>query len=96
MSRLVRVYKGSKKPDTYIYVDYADALSRVPQALLDQFGEAEQVLSLKLETGRRLARADAAEVLAQIAEVGFYLQMPPANPEFRAAASADAPKRDDG
>jgi hypothetical protein len=28
--------------------------------------------------------------------VGFYLQMPPANPEFRAAASADAPKRDDG
>ena len=82
MSRLVRVYKGSKKPDTYLYVDYVEALSRVPDALLAQFGEATEVLSLKLEDGRRLARADAAEVLKQIASAGFYLQLPPANTEF--------------
>jgi len=82
VSQLVRVYKGSRKRDSYLYVDYAEKLSRVPQALLDQFGETEQVLSLQLAADRKLARADAGEVLKQIAAVGFYLQLPPADSEI--------------
>ena len=77
MTGLVKVYKGSRKADTYLYVDFAEELSRVPEALLAQFGETEEVLALKLTAERKLARANAADVLAQIEAAGFYLQLPP-------------------
>ena len=77
MTRLVKVFKGSRKADTYLYVDFAEELSRVPAALLEQLGETTEVLALKLSRERKLARADAAEVLSQIESAGFYLQLPP-------------------
>jgi hypothetical protein len=61
----------------YLYVDKERALEDVPESLLAGFGEPQPVLSLLLEPGRKLALADAAQVLAQIGEQGFYLQMPP-------------------
>ena len=77
MTRLVRVYKSPRKTDLYLYVDFADALAKVPPPLLEQFGEPMEVLSLKLTPERRLARADAAEVLEQIETAGYFLQLPP-------------------
>lgn len=76
-SRLVKVYKTGRKPDMYLYVDFAEDLSRVPDSLLDQFGVPELALSLSLTAGKRLARADAGAVLHAIAETGYFLQMPP-------------------
>ena len=80
MSRLVKIYKSPRKPDMYLYVDYVEALSRVPQALLDRFGEPKEALSLELTPQRSLARANAQQVLDQIESTGYYLQMPPGNP----------------
>jgi uncharacterized protein YcgL (UPF0745 family) len=77
MTRLVKIFKGERKPGAYLYVDFAELLSRVPEALLVQFGETSEVLSLKLSPDRKLARANASEVLTQIEAVGFYLQLPP-------------------
>ena len=37
---------------------------------------------LKLEPGRKLARADVQLVLAAIDEQGYYLQMPPSTGEL--------------
>lgn len=81
MSRLIKVLKGSRKADTYLYVDFAEGLARVPPALIEQLGETADVLALKLTPERKLARADAAEVLRQIEAVGYYLQLPPATEE---------------
>ena len=81
MSRLIKVLKGSRKADTYLYVDFAEGVERVPAALLQQLGETAEVLALKLTPERKLARADAAEVLRQIEAVGYYLQLPPATDE---------------
>jgi len=75
--RLIKIYKTRRKLDMYLYVDYSEDLTRVPQALLDQFGNPELALSLQLGAEKPLARADAGEVLVAIAEQGFYLQMPP-------------------
>jgi uncharacterized protein YcgL (UPF0745 family) len=61
----------------YLYVDRAEGLSRVPDALLKRFGRPERALSLKLDATRRLARAEAGRVLAAIADEGYYLQLPP-------------------
>jgi uncharacterized protein YcgL (UPF0745 family) len=61
----------------YLYVDIAEALTRVPQSLLDKFGKPVEVLSLELTAGKKLARADAETVLDEIESAGYYLQMPP-------------------
>ncbi len=84
MSRLVRVYRGTRKRETYLFVDFAENLERVPEPLLAQFGEPVQVLTLKLTPDRRLARADAAVVLERIETLGYYLQMPPSPEETQA------------
>ena len=81
-SRLVKVFKGARKPDAYLFVDFVEELSRVPEALLTQLGDISEVMSLKLTAQRELARADAAEVLQQIAVSGFYLQLPPPEGEI--------------
>ena len=77
MSRLVRVYRSGRRPEMYLFVDYAEDLARVPAPLLEQFGRPVPALTLKLDAARKLARAEAPVVLAQIEAAGFYLQMPP-------------------
>ncbi len=75
--RLIKVYKTARKPDMYLYVDFTEDLTRVPDALLEQFGNPELALSLTLTASRKLASADAVAVLEQISTSGYYLQMPP-------------------
>lgn len=86
--RLVKVYKTRRKADLYLYVDFKEDLSRVPDELLAQFGRPELALSLTLSSARRLARADAAEVLSQIQSTGYYLQLPPSDGGMEAVLRA--------
>ena len=72
------IYKSSRKPDTYLYVASADDFSRVPAALLEMLGPLEWVMTLDLHAQRPLARADVAQVMAQLRRQGYFLQMPPA------------------
>ena len=82
MKRLCQIYKSPRREEMYLYVDKARGLDAVPEALLLQFGEPEPVMTLLLAPERKLARADTAEVLAQIERQGFYLQMPPTAEEL--------------
>lgn len=81
MARLIEVFKSTRKAETYLYVDKAKGLAEVPDALLRQFGPAESVMSLMLDEARSLARANAREVLSSIEQQGFYLQLPPSDPQ---------------
>ena len=80
--RLVEIFKGTRKAESYLYVDKAQGLVDVPEVLLAQFGEPRSVMTLMLDPQRKLARANAAEVLAKIEEQGYYLQMPPTQAEL--------------
>ncbi len=80
---ICQVYRSPRKEQMYLYVSKADGLARVPEVLLGQFGEPEPVMLLNLDGSRKLARADAGEVVAQIEERGYYLQMPPGPEELR-------------
>lgn len=71
------VYKSLKQIDYYLYVNKDDELRQVPDALKRLLGRLQKVLELELGNGRALAQADAEEVLRQIRERGYYLQMPP-------------------
>lgn len=75
--REVRIYRSLRKRDMYLYVDAAEDLTRVPEALLQRFGRPHKAMDLLLTPQRPLARADAVVVLASIAEAGFFLQLPP-------------------
>jgi len=73
------VYKSSRKPGVYLYLTDREGFANVPEVLLDLFGKSELVLEFDLTPERKLARADALEVLDSIEQYGYYMQMPPAN-----------------
>lgn len=87
---LCSIYKSSKKDEMYLYVPKADGLKQVPEVLLSVFGTPRHVTDMMLTPERKLGRADIAQVLAKLAEQGFYLQLPPP-PEAWLINSGDAP-----
>ncbi|MFO1392114.1 MAG: YcgL domain-containing protein [Agitococcus sp.] len=76
------IYKSSKKDEMYLYVRKATGLTQVPEALLTMFGKATLFGSMLITSDKKLARADATQVLTDIAEKGFYLQMPPPREDY--------------
>lgn len=74
------VYKGDKKDDHYLYLDYefsADKLAEgFPMAILSMMGDLSLIVEFELDAGRKLPQADAEHVMSDIASQGFYLQMP--------------------
>lgn len=70
------IYKSSKKQDNYLYIEQEDDFSRVPQALISAMGKLDRVMELELNPKKKLARADAGQVIAALQQHGFYLQMP--------------------
>ncbi|MFP5507188.1 MAG: YcgL domain-containing protein [Gammaproteobacteria bacterium] len=71
------IYKGSRKQDTYLYIEREDDFARVPEALLDMLGNLQRVMALELTPERSLAQADPEQVRRLLREQGYYLQMPP-------------------
>ncbi len=82
-AKLVQVYKSSRHAEMYLYLEKGRDVSELPEPLLVRFGEPQPLMLLRLSEERKLARADAAQVLAAIDEQGFYLQMPPSTEELR-------------
>ncbi len=74
------VYKGDRKEDYYLYLgqqlDQDSPPEKVPQAILGLMGELSFVLEFELSDQKKLAQADAEQVLSDIQSNGFYLQMP--------------------
>lgn len=82
MKRICAVFKTPKKDEMYLYVDKQEGLKRVPEELLEHFGEPVEVMTLLITPEKKMARTDGSKVLAAILEKGFYLQMPPAKEEY--------------
>jgi len=74
------IYRSRKKDGLYLFVSAEDDFSRVPATVMSYFGKPERAMELELTPDRRLARADAAEVIAKLNENGFYIQLPPPDP----------------
>jgi len=67
------VYKSLRQFDYYLFVKKDDGFSRLPDGLKQILG----VLDLDLDENRTLVQADVVEVMQQIEEKGYFLQMPP-------------------
>jgi uncharacterized protein YcgL (UPF0745 family) len=73
------VYKSIKKADSYIYLNEKDNFQKLPEQLLMLFGKPEFTLEFDLTVDRKLALADAQQVLQSLDDQGYYLQMPSKN-----------------
>ncbi len=71
------IYKSSKKSDTYLYMRCQDDFSEVPESLLAAFGSPVFVMELELTPQRKLASEDVNQVMQNLDEKGFHLQLPP-------------------
>ncbi|HZJ92182.1 MAG TPA: YcgL domain-containing protein [Thiopseudomonas sp.] len=82
MKRICSVYQSSKKTGMYLYVLRADALKKVPAALLELFGKPKHSFDLVLTPERKLIREDITQVLQNLDAQGYHLQLPPPEDEY--------------
>lgn len=71
------VYKSLKQFDYFLFVKKDDEFARVPDGLKQILGTLEKVMDLELHEKRMLAQADVLDVMQQIEDNGYFLQMPP-------------------
>lgn len=91
MKTLCDVYRSPREDEMYLYVDKREGTGRVPEKLLELFGKPQHLVTMLLTPEKKLARAEASKVLSEIAERGYYLQMPPvSDSEMRAIAAQNS------
>lgn len=90
--KICSIYKSPRKDEMYLYVDKRQALTRVPQALLEMFGAPLHVMDMPLTAQRTLARVESEKVLRELDEKGYYLQMPPAKDDYMLDLHRDRPE----
>ena len=64
------------RDSTYLYLATKDDFSHIPDPLRKLIGEPVHVMDLDLSPERKLAREDVAEVVRNLRERGWHLQMP--------------------
>jgi uncharacterized protein YcgL (UPF0745 family) len=82
MKRICSIYRSPRKNEMYLYVQKADALTRVPEGLLVAFGSPVHAFDLVLSPERELAREDIHKVLENLETRGYHLQMPPPEDDY--------------
>ena len=70
------IYKSPRQQDTYLYLAIRDDFACIPENLLKLLGVPVHVMDLELHPERRLAQEDVVEVLRNLQERGWHLQMP--------------------
>ena len=70
------IYKSLKKHDTYLYMARKDDFSQIPQALFEMLGDPIHVMDLELSAERKLAQEDVLEVMRNLRDKGWHLQLP--------------------
>ena len=77
----VSVYRSPKKAQTYVYLPSDQDYESLPEALIEQFGDAILFLTFELHEKKKLAQVEAKTVLAALRNQGFFLQLPPPPPQ---------------
>lgn len=79
------VYRSKRKQNTYLFLPEQDNFSAIPESLLKLFGQAEFSFEFELHAERKLTLADAGEVLRNLDENGYFLQLPPGDDRYLTA-----------
>jgi len=71
------VFRSSLKDFTYIYLLAGHDFDDLPDTLREVFGRPELVMDLELTPERKLAYSDINQVMRNLSEQGYHLQLPP-------------------
>jgi uncharacterized protein YcgL (UPF0745 family) len=71
------VFRSALKDFTYIYLLQGQDFDDLPVTLKNVFGEPALVMDLELTAERKLAYEDVNQVMQNLSEHGYHLQMPP-------------------
>ena len=75
------VFKSPRREYLYLYLKQGMPFDEIPESLAKVFGEPQFVIDLELSPDRQLAREDVVQVMKNLDEQGFHLQMPPGEDE---------------
>ena len=75
------VYRSNTKPGMYLYLVEKDDFSDVPDSLIKLLGDIVYSFEFDLSKDRKLVKAEALEVIRNMEENGYFLQLPPAKDE---------------
>lgn len=79
---IIEIFRSSKRDEMYLYVEKRKGTKDVPEMLMERFGKPISAMTMLLKPEKKLARANAEDVMKAIREQGFYLQMPPVRDEY--------------
>ena len=71
------VIRSSLKDYTYIYLRDGYEFDDLPDTLKQVFGTPQLVMNLELTPDRKLAYEDIEQVMRNLDEQGYHLQLPP-------------------
>jgi hypothetical protein len=71
------IYRCSKKDEMYLYLAAKDDFSCLPDNIRSMLGELHLSMHLDLHSERKLARVNVIDVMADLKERGFHIQLPP-------------------
>jgi len=74
---LCTVLRSSLRDYTYLYLREDLPFEELPATLRGLFGAPEVVMELELHEQRSLAQEDVRQVMANLADQGYHLQLPP-------------------
>ena len=65
------------RDEMYLYIHEDKTIDDLPEDLIKMVKQLTHVIDLELTSERKLAREDVVQVMKNIKEKGFHLQMPP-------------------
>jgi len=71
------IYRCSSRDEMYLYIHKDKAKEELPSELIKLVKELTFVMDLELTPERKLAREDVTQVMGNLEEKGYHLQMPP-------------------
>lgn len=72
-----KVYRCARQDEMYLYLIDEDDPNQLPKELLELVKGLSFVMELELHSDRKLAREDVEQVMKNIEDKGYHLQMPP-------------------
>lgn len=74
------IYRCSARADMYLYLSEKDNFDIIPDELKKNLGNTHFSMMLELHRDKKLAKENAVEVISNLEQRGFHLQMPSDTP----------------
>ena len=74
------IYRSKRKDELYLFLAKEDDFECVPEEIRKNLGHMEKAMELDITPTSTLARSDAEQVIKNLKEHGFHIQLPPPNP----------------